>query len=152
MLPRSVATFFLVSVTLFFPSQAGSQTPKFPTQQPAPLAARVALLEQRMYGLEQKLKAFEKTAPKERSDGSYELTMNGARVLILKDGTVSVAPAPPKSTPPRAAFDDNCDPPYTVDANGIRVPKPDCAPPRSPCDPPYSVDAQGNRKVKKECN
>lgn len=105
-----------------------------------------------MHGLEQKLKAFEKTAPKERSDGSYELSMNGARVLILRDGTVSVAPAAPKAaSPPRAAFDDNCDPPYTIDPNGIRSPKPDCAPVRPPCDPPYSVDAQGNRKVKKEC-
>ncbi len=102
-----------------------------------------------MYGLEQKLKAYEKAAPKPRSDGSYEVSMNGALVIIERDGTVSVTPASAK--PPRAAFEDACDPPYTIDPNGMRTPKPSCAPSQEPCDPPYSVDAQGNRRVKKEC-
>lgn len=157
MTPRPLAALTILVATWLVPLEAGSQTPRFPTQQPAPVAARVALLEQRMYGLEQKLKAFEKTSPKERSDGSYELTMNGARVLITKDGSVTVSPkAPPTpavASPPRAAFDDDCQPPYTIDSNGFRVPRPECAPAaKGPCDPPFSVDKGGNRRVKKECN
>jgi hypothetical protein len=148
--PSTLCT--LASATLLVSLEAGSDTPKFPAQQPVPVAARVALLEQRMHGLEQRLKAFEKTAPKERSDGSYELTMNGARVLIQKDGSVTVSPKSTSAAPPRAAFDDACDPPYTVDPNGIRVPKPDCAPVTKACDPPFIVDKDGNRRVKKDCN
>lgn len=153
MTPRPLPALSILVATFIVPLEAGSQTPNFPAKQPVPVAARVALLEQRMYGLEQKLKAFEKTAPKERSDGSYELTMNGARVLITKDGSVTVSPKSATASPPRAAFDDTCDPPYSVDANGIRVPKAECAPAaKGPCDPPFSVDRDGNRRVKKECN
>jgi hypothetical protein len=130
-------------------SQPAPVSPRFPAEQPVALAARVALLEQRVHAIDARLKAFDKVALHAKPDGSYRLVANGASVVIARDGTVSIAPPP---APSKAALpvEDPCDPPFSVDASGRRSIKPECLE-VAPCDPPYSVDAQGRRSPKKEC-
>lgn len=147
----------LGAVLLLSDGEASSQTPapvrpvtppavRFPAEQPVAVSARVARLEQKVHSLEQRLGVFERVGVTAQTDGSYVLTVNGARVEIARDGRVSVIPAAPPSRP----IDDPCDPPYTVDTKGKRSIKPECLQ-VGPCDPPYSVDAQGRRWPKKEC-
>lgn len=139
-------------------SQSSGATPRFPVAQPAPLAARVALLEQRVHGFDQRLKAFERVGLKAQSGGGFTLVVNGANVVIAKDGTVTVTPAakpgtgelPPLGSGGTPPPEDPCDPPYSVDSKGIKSIKPGCLE-VGPCDPPYTVDAQGRRQPKKEC-
>jgi len=141
----------LLATLLIAPRDASSQTePAFPTAQPAPVIARVAFLEQRLHALEKRLKAFERVSVRARADGGYDMVANGATVLIARDGSVSVK-AKSKAQPPSAAFEDPCDPPFSIDDKGIRIPKSQCTPPSAPCDPPFSIDAEGNRRVKPEC-
>src|SRR5262245_26672061 len=141
-----------IAATLFALSRraASDQAPRFPVEQPVPLPARVALLEQRVHGMEQRLKAFEKLQVRAQPDGTYVLSANGARVQIARDGSVVVTPAPSAGTTARGALPaaDPCDPPYEVGATGIRTIKPECLQ-IAPCDPPYTVDLQGRRQPKK---
>ncbi|MFO0569712.1 MAG: hypothetical protein U0263_28945 [Polyangiaceae bacterium] len=120
---------------------------RFPAEQPVAISARVALLEQKVHAVEQRLKAFEKVGLSATTGGGYELTANGARVSISRDGTVSVTSAPP---PPRTGVDDPCDPPFSVDPKGFRSIKPECLQ-VGPCEPPFTVDREGRRTPKKEC-
>ncbi len=66
----------------------------------------------------------------------------------------SPAPRLPVAQPPRP----NCSPPYTIDDQGVRVPKRECLAPPSPpnppkpnCNPPFTIDDQGVRVPKREC-
>src|SRR5258706_12408363 len=91
----------VLAALLLSPRRAESEpAPRFPVDQPVAVTARVALLEQRVHTLEQRLKAFEKLAVRAQPDGGYVLAANGARVQIGKDGAVTVtsAPGPPGST------------------------------------------------------
>jgi hypothetical protein len=136
---------------------AASQTSKpqvrFPIAQPAPLAARVALLEQKLYAMDQRMRAFESVRLQSASDGAYAIAVNGAEVVIAKDGSVTVTPSRssvgklPESKP--AA--DDCDPPYRVDSKGIKSIKPNCPDVARPCEPPFTVDQNGLRIPKQEC-
>jgi len=134
---------------------AASQTskPQFPIAQPAPLAARVAFLEQRLYGMDQRLKAFERARLQSAADGAYALSVNGARVVIAKDGSVTVTPSRSSvgKLPESKAVADDCDPPYRVDSKGIKSIKPNCLEAGHPCDPPFTVDQTGLRVPKQEC-
>lgn len=141
---------------------------RFPVEQPVALAARVALLEQKLHALEQRSKALEKVAITRDAGGAYQLVANGARVRIAPDGTVSVDPPPPRpvedpcdppftvdlkgirSIKPECLKVPACDPPFTVDKKGVRAIKPECAK-ATPCDPPYAIDPQGRRVPKAEC-
>jgi hypothetical protein len=110
---------------LLLPSRAGSEpAARFPAEQPVAVTARVASLEQRMQGLEQRLKAFEKLAVRPQPGGGYVLTANGARILVGRDGSVEVSPGGSART--GYANDDPCDPPYNVGVTGIRSIKPEC--------------------------
>lgn len=83
--------------------------------------------------------------------------------LQARTGIVKTRPAAEKTAPapPTAAGQNHvktfppvggCSPPYSVDAQGIRKPKPGCeSAGDSACDPPYAVDAQGLRRPKPEC-
>lgn len=148
---------FLVALCfgLLASAPAASETPgtkvKFPVAQPAPLAARVALLEQRTYALDQRLKAFERVRLQPAPSGAYAMAVNGARVVIAKNGTVSVTPARSSVGQLPASGDaDACDPPFSVNEKGIKSVKPGCME-VGPCEPPYRVDAKGRRIPKPEC-
>ena len=126
---------------------------RFPADQPAPLGARVALLEQRAHRLEQRLAAFEQVKLKSRSDGARELSINGASVTIERDGRVTVVPAPPTGGEPAVTgrLPPDCEPPYDVDPSGVRIPKSSCIGANAACDPPYTLDARGIKRYKPEC-
>lgn len=137
----------LVGLAALLMAGAASSEPspvRFPVEQPVALAARVALLEQKLHGLEQRTKALEKVPITRDATGAFQLIANGARVRIAPDGTVSVDPPPPRLT------DDACDPPFTVDLKGIRTIKPECLK-VPPCEPPFTVDKKGIRTIKPEC-
>ena len=126
---------------------------RFPADQPAPLAARVALLEQRAHRMEQRLAAFERVKLKNRPDGAHELSINGASVTIERDGRVTVIPIPPAGGDPAVTgrLPPDCEPPYDVDPTGVRIPKPSCIGANPECEPPYSLDARGIKRYKPEC-
>lgn len=128
---------------LLAPLAISQPAARFPTEQPAPIAARVALLEQRVHELERRQRIIERVGITPRAGGGYALVANGASVLIGPDGRVSVSPAPSPTVP-------DCDPPYSVDATGLRSIKPECLA-VSECDPPYTVDANGIRRPKLGC-
>src|SRR5262245_11188458 len=91
----ALPTAIVLAAVLLVPRRAESEpAPRFPVDQPVPVTARVALLEQRVHGLEQRLKAFEKLSVKAQADGGYVLVANGARVQIARDGSVTVTSAP----------------------------------------------------------
>jgi hypothetical protein len=98
----------------------------------ATLAARVALLEQKVHGLEHRLDTLEKAAS---SKGE-------PRPGPEPDSQSSVGRFP--------VADEPCDPPFSVDPQGIRRIKPQCLE-VGPCEPPFTVDADGRRRPKKEC-
>lgn len=83
----------LFSFANFASSELSPPVVRFPVEQPVALSARVALLEQKVHALEQRLKAHE---------------------------------AAHKATPPTGVLADPCEPPYTVDPQGMRIPKWDC--------------------------
>lgn len=126
---------------------------RFPVEQPAPVSARVALLEQRLHRVEQRLAAFESIGVKQRADGARELTINGARLVIARDGRVSVTPGQPTGNRPTLTgrLPPDCDPPYSVAPGGVRTPKPECLGEGAPCDPPFSVDDSGIKRYKRGC-
>ena len=124
---------------------ASSQPVGFPVEQPVALSARVALLEQKVHTLEQRTKAFQRVGLAPELGGAFQLVVNGARVRVSADGSISIA-AP---VPARAA-EDPCDPPYSVDPKGLRSIKPECLK-VGPCEPPFEVDPQGKRVPKPEC-
>ncbi len=133
-------------------ARVGSSQPaaRFPTEQPAPLAARVALLEQRVHQLERRGRVFERVGVASRPGGAISLAVNGASVVIAANGSVSVTPAAsPRAQTPTSAAAPDCDPPYAIDARGLRSVKPECM--QAECDPPYTVDADGIRRPKPGC-
>ncbi|MEZ4226179.1 MAG: hypothetical protein R3B13_34855 [Polyangiaceae bacterium] len=140
LIPLPVALGALVA----FSPLVGASEPaaRFPAEQPAPLSARVALLEGRVYSLEQQVQSLARGQLQRRADGSYQFDANGARVVVGPSGTVTT------SRSPQAKAD--CDPPYAIDARGIRSIKPECLE-VSECDPPYTVDSTGIRRPKPQC-
>ncbi len=128
---------------------ASEPAARFPAAQPAPLAARVAMLEGRVHRLELRLRQLEKAAPGRRADGSYQFDANGARVVVSPQGAVTTTRTPPGASKARQPRPD-CDPPYKIDARGIRTIKVECLE-VSECDPPYTVDASGIRRPKANC-
>ena len=113
-----------------------------------PLSARVAMLEGKVHDLERRLLQLEKAAPGRRADGSYQFDANGARVIVSPKGAVTTMRTPPDASKARPRPD--CDPPYKIDARGIRSIKVECLE-VAECDPPYSVDASGIRRPKANC-
>jgi hypothetical protein len=135
-------------------SRAGSQPRvEFPVEQPVAVSARVAMLEQRVHRLEQRLGAFEKVGLTPRADGGQEMAIHGATVSIDRDGRVTVIAAPPKPQGgPSVAgrLPEDCDPPYTIDPKGVRTPKFGCLASGS-CDPPFYFDAAGIKRFLPDC-
>lgn len=145
MVRRIVPALVLVAAASLSGNAVSQTAPSRQTHPPA-LEARVVALENRVRELEQRAEACENGAVRPQSDGSYDLSLNGAHVVIDHKGTVSVTPI--KS--PSSDAVDACSPPYNLDPTGIRVPKLACAS-TQPCDPPYTVDTEGVRRVKNEC-
>lgn len=151
----AVALAICLGLGLFLMSTRAASQPsvQFPPDQPAPLAARVALLEQRAHKLEQRLAAFEKVGLKPDRAGGYTLVVNGASATIDARGRVTVTPAAGDGVtgrlPPASG---ECDPPFVVDSSGIRRPKPGCNSGAEPnCEPPYFVDQSGIKRFIPEC-
>jgi hypothetical protein len=104
---------------------ASQPSVRFPAEQPVPVSARVALLEQRIHRLEQRLAAVERAAP--------------------AAAPVAAAPVGGAKLPP------DCEPPYQIDAAGIKRFKHECLSVAPDCDPPYMVDVSGIKRYKPEC-
>jgi hypothetical protein len=142
------------AVSILLASARADSEPRvqFPTEQPAPVSARVALLETRMHALERRLAAFDKVGLSAGPDGSYRMAISGASVSIERDGRVTVVPAPPKPGRPAVTgrMPEDCDPPFFIDREGTKIPKADCLT-TSKCDPPYTFDAAGIKRFIPEC-
>jgi hypothetical protein len=113
-LPSAIITIFLL--VLGTRDAASQPTVRFPAEQPVPVSARVALLEQRIHRLEQRLAAFERasaastTPPRPDCEPPFHYDAQG--IKRYKPECLSVAP--------------DCEPPYNVDVSGIKRYKPEC--------------------------
>jgi hypothetical protein len=119
----------LSSAALLVTASAASEpSVVFPIEQPAPVSARVALLEQRVHRLEQRLAVFERVGLRARSDGARELTLNDTTVIIEADGRVTITPrtSEPGVSGRMPAAPPDCDPPYSYDSEGIKRFKRSC--------------------------
>jgi hypothetical protein len=129
---RNVAFAVALSSAAVLASARGASQPavKFPADQPVPVSARVALLEQRMHRLEQRLAAFERVGLRARGDGTQELSLNGTIVVLETDGRVTITPASTGGTAPVSGrmppASQECDPPFVYDAEGIKRFKRSC--------------------------
>jgi hypothetical protein len=112
------------------------------------LAQRVARLEHQVNALEQRVSSLEATSFK-KSGSSYTLAVNGARVDIDPRGGVTVHAATRlrleagATTLPIGQASFNFGPGSTTTLSA--------PPPANPCDPPYSIDSNGIRHVLPEC-
>jgi hypothetical protein len=121
----------LAAAALLATDSAASQTSvRFPVEQPVQVSARVALLEQRVHRLEQRLSAFEQVGLRTRSDGTRQLTLNGTIVIVEPDGRVTVTPRASDSAPALSGRlpteSPECDPPFYYDSDGIKRFKGEC--------------------------
>ncbi len=148
--PRSVWTrsALLALVVLGSPSDGVAEPrARFPIEQPVALSARVALLEERVHTLQERLSAFAQVGLKSHPAGGFTLDAHGAQVIIDPSGKVVVVPAAEGNDAPG---DQACEPPYWVDERGVRSIKPQCLK-VGRCDPPFTVRPDGVRRPKPNC-